>query len=177
MVADYADEIRLEQGRERSGILYAMVTTTQKLGASINVLLVFPLLQLVFHFNPKIPVNDAFALTGLQLCYLFTPIIFVFVGGAMFFGYQLDEARHAEIRLGLEDRDRALAEAEAIEPAAQATAAPVAVGGGVSDFQLAPRRRGASHRRRLASRRGRTGLGRSPHFRPASSPVHKPARA
>ncbi|MBS0411786.1 MAG: MFS transporter [Proteobacteria bacterium] len=126
MVADYADEIRLEQGRERAGVLYAMVTTTQKLGASINVLLVFPLLQLVFHFNPRIPVNDAFALKGLQLCYLFTPIIFVFVGGAMFFGYKLDEARHAEIRKALEDRDQALAEAEAIEPAAQATSAPAA---------------------------------------------------
>lgn len=128
MVADYADEIRLEQGRERSGVLYAMVTTTQKLGASINVLLVFPLLQLVFHFDPKAPVNGEFALKGLQLCYLFTPIVFVFVGGAMFFGYRLNEARHAEIRSALEERDRALAEAEALEPAAQTTAAPAAVG-------------------------------------------------
>jgi len=64
MVADYADEMQLEQGRERAGVLYAMVTTTQKLGASINVLLVFPILQFIFKFDPKKPVNDAFALQG-----------------------------------------------------------------------------------------------------------------
>ena len=105
MVADYADEILLEKGQERAGVLYAMVTTTQKLGASINILLIFPILQLIFHFDPKKPVNDAFALQGLQLCYLFAPIIFVFAGAAMFFGYQLDETRHQEIRAALDARD------------------------------------------------------------------------
>ena len=107
MVADYADEMQLEQGRERAGVLYAMVTTTQKLGASINVLLVFPILQYIFKFDPKKPVNDAFALQGLQLCYLFAPVIFVLVGAAMFFGYQLDEARHSEIRAALDAREAA----------------------------------------------------------------------
>jgi GPH family glycoside/pentoside/hexuronide:cation symporter len=122
MVADYADEMRLEQGRERAGVLYAMVTTTQKLGASINVLLVFPLLQFVFHFDPKKPVNDAFALQGLQLCYLFAPIIFVLVGAALFFGYQLDETRHAQIREALEARDAELDRALAAEPTASGAA-------------------------------------------------------
>ena len=122
MVADYADEMRLEQGRERAGVLYAMVTTTQKLGASINVLLVFPLLQFVFHFDPKKPVNDAFALHGLQLCYLFAPIIFVLVGAALFFGYRLDETRHAEIREALEAREAELDRAIAMEPATTGSA-------------------------------------------------------
>jgi len=116
MVADFADEIRLEQGRERAGVLYAMVTTTQKLGASINVLLVFPVLQFIFHFDPKKPVNDAFALQGLQLCYLFAPIIFVLVGAALFFGYTLDEKRHSEIRDALDAMDEEVANALAAEP-------------------------------------------------------------
>jgi GPH family glycoside/pentoside/hexuronide:cation symporter len=107
MVADYSDEVRLTQGKERSGILYAMVTTTQKLGASINLILVFPLLQWVFHFEPRAAVNTEFARFGLQLCYLFTPIIFVLAAGAMFFGYKLDEKRHKEIRDALDERDRA----------------------------------------------------------------------
>jgi GPH family glycoside/pentoside/hexuronide:cation symporter len=129
MVADYADEMRLEQGRERAGVLYAMVTTTQKLGASINVLLVFPLLQFVFHFDPKKPVNDAFALHGLQLCYLFAPIIFVLVGAALFFGYRLDETRHAQIREALEAREAEVDRAIAVQPATSGAApggAPVA---------------------------------------------------
>lgn len=107
MVADYADEMRLEQGRERAGVLYAMVTTTQKLGQSINVLLVFPILQFIFKFDPKKPVNDAFALKGLQLCYLFAPIIFVLIGAALFFGYTLDEEQHSIIRAALDARDSA----------------------------------------------------------------------
>ena len=108
MVADYADEMRLEQGKERAGVLYALVTTTQKLGQSVNVLLVFPALQLIFHFNPKAPVNDDFARFGLQLCYLFAPVIFVFIAATLFFGYKLDKTRHDEIRLALEERDAQL---------------------------------------------------------------------
>lgn len=107
MVADFSDEMLLEQGRERAGVLYAMVTTTQKLGQSINLLLVFPILQMIFHFDPKKPVNDPFALEGLQLCYLFAPIIFVLIGAALFFGYKLDETRHSEIRAALDAREAA----------------------------------------------------------------------
>jgi Na+/melibiose symporter-like transporter len=125
MVADYADEIRLDQGRERAGVLYAMVTTTQKLGASINVLLVFPLLQFVFHFNPRAAVNTEFARIGLQACYLFAPIIFVLAAGAMFFGYALDERRHGEIREALDARERA-EEAESVEQSSEASAPAVA---------------------------------------------------
>ncbi len=121
MVADYADEIRLEQGKERSGVLYALVTTTQKVGASINVLLVLPLLQLVFHFDPKKPVNDEFALIGLQACYLFTPIIFVIAAALMFMKYNLTEARHQEIRDALAARE----EAESVEMSAEASAPAV----------------------------------------------------
>ena len=88
-------------------MLYAMVTTTQKLGQSINLLLVFPILQMIFHFDPKKPVNDPFALEGLQLCYLFAPIIFVLIGAALFFGYKLDETRHSEIRAALDAREAA----------------------------------------------------------------------
>ena len=43
---------------------------------------------------------------GLEMCYLFAPILLVFVGGAMFFGYKLDAVRHAAIRAELEARDR-----------------------------------------------------------------------
>ena len=36
MVADVADELRLDTGRERSGVLFALVTMTQKFGTSIT---------------------------------------------------------------------------------------------------------------------------------------------
>ncbi len=36
MVADVADEVRLETGKERVGLLYALVTTTQKIGTAFH---------------------------------------------------------------------------------------------------------------------------------------------
>ena len=49
--------------------------------------------------------NTPHAIFGLEMCYLFAPIILVFFGGALFFGYKLDATRHAAIREALEARD------------------------------------------------------------------------
>jgi glycoside/pentoside/hexuronide:cation symporter, GPH family len=102
MVADVADQLRLETGRERSGVLFALVTMTQKFGTSITISIVFPILAAV-GFNAKDgAVNTPHAIWGLEMCYLFAPIILVLVGGAMFFGYSLTEARQSEIRSKLD---------------------------------------------------------------------------
>ena len=47
MVADVADELRLNTGQERSGVLYALVTLTQKLGSSLAVTIIYPILDAV----------------------------------------------------------------------------------------------------------------------------------
>jgi GPH family glycoside/pentoside/hexuronide:cation symporter len=102
MVADVADQLRLETGQERSGVLFALVTLTQKFGTSITISIVFPILGAV-GFNPKDgAVNTAHAIWGLEMCYLFAPIILVLVGGAFFFGYSLTAERQGEIRAKLE---------------------------------------------------------------------------
>ena len=46
--------------------------------------------------------NTPHAIFGLEMCYLFAPIILVWFGGAMFFGYKLDSKRHGEIREALD---------------------------------------------------------------------------
>ena len=85
MVADVADQLRLETGRERSGVLFALVTMTQKFGTSITISIVFPILGYV-GFNAKDgAVNTPHAIWGLEMCYLFAPIILVLVGGCFFF--------------------------------------------------------------------------------------------
>ena len=102
MVADVADQLRLETGQERSGVLFALVTMTQKFGTSITISIVYPILGAV-GFNPKDgAVNTPHAIWGLEMCYLFAPIILVVVGGAMFFGYTLTKERQTEIRTQLE---------------------------------------------------------------------------
>jgi Na+/melibiose symporter-like transporter len=121
MVADVADEVRLDRKRDLTSLLYSMVTTTTKLGGSITVAVVYPVLALV-GYNPKEgAVNTPHAIFGLEMCYLFAPVILVLIGGAMFFGYRLDSKRHAEIREALAAPDftaseEALVGAVAMEP-------------------------------------------------------------
>jgi len=111
MVADVADEVRLETGKERVGLLYALVTTTQKIGTAITVGISFWVLDIVGYNAAEGAVNTPAAIRGLELCYVFAPIIFVFFGGAAFIGWKLDATRHAEVRRQLDERDALSAQA------------------------------------------------------------------
>jgi Na+/melibiose symporter-like transporter len=105
MVADVGDEIRLETGKERSGVLYALVTMTQKVGSSITVSIVFPILAAVGYNASDEAVNTPAAIRGLEMCYLFAPIVLVIFGGAALLGYKLDADRHGAIRRALDERE------------------------------------------------------------------------
>lgn len=124
MVADVCDEVRLERKRDLTSLLFSMVTTTTKIGGTITVAVVYPVLAFV-HYNPKEgAVNTPHAIFGLEMCYLFAPVVLVLVGGAMFFGYRLDSRRHGEIRAALSQLD--LAAAEVTMSGAVAEAPPAA---------------------------------------------------
>ena len=110
MIADVADEVRLERRKDLTSLIFSMVTTTTKIGGSITVLIVFPVLAFVHYNGKEGAVNTPGAIFGLEMCYLFAPIILVWFGGAMLFGYKLDARRHAEIRAALAGLDFAAAE-------------------------------------------------------------------
>ncbi|HEY2177464.1 MAG TPA: MFS transporter, partial [Caulobacteraceae bacterium] len=105
MVADVVDDVRLESGQDITSLLFSMVTTTNKIGLSVTTAFSFTVLSLV-GYNPREgAVNTPHAIFGLEICYLFAPVILVFLGGGLFFGYRLDARRHGEIRAQLEARD------------------------------------------------------------------------
>jgi Na+/melibiose symporter-like transporter len=107
------------------GLMYAMVTSTQKIGAAISVTIIFAVLEMVGYQAADHAVNTPEAIFGLQMCYLFAPIILVLFGGACFFGYKLDETAHIAIRDALAERDRAaLSEAPILESLTGAAALP-----------------------------------------------------
>jgi Na+/melibiose symporter-like transporter len=105
MVADVADELRLTTGQERAGVLYALVTLTQKLGSSLAVTIIYPILDLVGFVAKPGAHNTPQAIRGLEMCYVFAPIILVVVGSACLIGYKLDAKRQGEIRTALEELD------------------------------------------------------------------------
>ena len=115
MTADVADEIRLEQGKERSGLLYALTTLTTKIALAASIVLTFSVLARV-GYDPKIGSgNTPEAITGLMLTFISGPIVFVMLGGACLLGYKLTAERAADVRRQLEERDALYAGGPTIE--------------------------------------------------------------
>ncbi|CAN7586840.1 MFS transporter [Phenylobacterium sp. LjRoot225] len=105
LTADIADEIRLETGREWTGLIFALTNATTKLATAAAIFLTFGVLSEV-GFDPREgAANTAYALRGLEIAFLSGPIVFVMLGGLCFVGYKLDQVRHADIRRQLEARD------------------------------------------------------------------------
>jgi Na+/melibiose symporter-like transporter len=115
MVADVGDAVRLEQGKHRIGLLYAMITTTQKVAGALSITLSFTVLGLIGYNAKEGAINTPAAIHGMELVYLIGPVVFVMLGGACFIGYKLDSKRHAQIREQLEHRDALIPEAPVLE--------------------------------------------------------------
>jgi Na+/melibiose symporter-like transporter len=108
MMADVGDQVRLDQGKERMGLLYAVLSLATKAANAGAVIISYPLLALL-GFVPSLGAhNTPSAINALQLCFLLGPIFFVALGGVSCIGWKLDAKRHAEIRTELETRDAAL---------------------------------------------------------------------
>jgi len=105
MVADVGDAVRLEQGKNRVGLLYSMITMTQKVAGALSITLSFTVLGAIGYKAKDGAINTPAAIHGLELVYLIGPVVFVMLGGACYIGYKLNAARHAEIRTALDARD------------------------------------------------------------------------
>lgn len=113
MVADVADDIRLTQGKERGGLLYSLIASTNKVAVAASVIITYPLLQ-GLGYDPKLGhANSAAAIDGLTMAYLAGPIFFLAIGAASMFGYKLTAERATETRRLLAERDAALSETQA----------------------------------------------------------------
>ena len=101
MMADIGDEERLASGADRTGLLYAIVNGTVKLGHALAIG-AFPLLAL-FGFDPKLPTTQGE--TALIALYTIVPAAMGLVVAAVMLRYPLDATRVAEIQRQLAIRD------------------------------------------------------------------------
>ncbi|MFI4980357.1 MAG: MFS transporter [Nevskiales bacterium] len=128
MMADVGDQVRLEQGRERMGLLYAVISLASKVANAGAVMIAYPLLAFI-GFVPTLGIhNSAAAIDGLQVCFILGPIFFVALGGACCIGWKLDATRHGQIRTELEARDAVLS-ATTIETPSAENAIPLPIAG------------------------------------------------
>nr|MDQ2861798.1 MFS transporter [Pseudomonadota bacterium] len=115
MVADVGDAVRLDQGKHRVGLLYAMITTGEKIANAFSIGFSFLVLGWIGYKAQEGAHNTSSAIFGMELVYLIAPVVFVMLGGACFIGYKLDSKRHGEIRAKLDTRDAMATQAPALE--------------------------------------------------------------
>jgi Na+/melibiose symporter-like transporter len=100
MMADVGDQVRLEQGKERMALLFALTGLASKLSAAAAVLIAYPLLQWA-GYQPKAGAhNTPAAIQHLEAIFIIGPIFWVMLGGVCFIGWKLDANKHASIREG-----------------------------------------------------------------------------
>jgi glycoside/pentoside/hexuronide:cation symporter, GPH family len=115
MCADVGDAVRLAKGTHRQSVLFAMMTSVEKIGGALAIFFTLSILALVGYQAKEGAHNTPAAIHNLELVYLIGPITFVMLGGACYLGYKLDHKRHAEIRAQLDARDAPFDAAASLE--------------------------------------------------------------
>ena len=100
-MADVADQVRLDEKADRTGLLFSILTATSKLGYAVSVLTFTALSQ--FGFDPQLGSdNSPAALMWLQIMFAGLPALCLMVGAWALYRYPLTQTRHAEIRAALD---------------------------------------------------------------------------
>jgi Na+/melibiose symporter-like transporter len=109
MLADVADQVRLEQGRERLSLMFALNTLVTKVAAAGAVAIIYPILEAIGYQPQAGAHNSAAAIRGLGLLFVSGPILFVSLGAVALIGWKMTAQRHAAIRAELDLRDAEIA--------------------------------------------------------------------
>lgn len=107
MMADAGDELRLQEGVDRTGVLYALLISSWKLGGALSVGIGFLVLDLIGYDPKPASGNSSGALMGLQFLFAGSPALMGLLGALLCWRYPLTADRCAEIRAGLDARDHA----------------------------------------------------------------------
>ncbi len=96
MMADYGDEERLASGQDRTGLLFAILTGTVKIGAALGSTSLILLGALGFSGSDP-AASSELSKMALWALYAFVPGIIGLLAAASLIGYPLTEEKHAEI--------------------------------------------------------------------------------
>jgi probable glucitol transport protein GutA len=105
MMADAGDEVRLETGVDRTGLMFSILSATTKIG-HVVALIPYLILQWVgFRALPGPEGNSEFSLLMLQILFIAVPGLLLAAAAWVLKGYPLTPRRHDEIRAALAQRD------------------------------------------------------------------------
>jgi Na+/melibiose symporter-like transporter len=101
MMADAADEERLTSGVDRTGLMFAILTGTAKMGAALAVGVTFVGLEQLAGFDPSSAHNSPGSILGLYVFFLGLPAVLFVLAALVLIRYPLSRRRHDEIRQAL----------------------------------------------------------------------------
>ncbi len=101
MMADAGDELRLDSGSDQTGVLFALLISSWKLGGALSVGLSFLALALVGYQPTLAGGNSPEAIRGLQLVFAGPSAALFLLGAWLSFTYPLTRARHDAVRVAL----------------------------------------------------------------------------
>ena len=103
MMADVSDEDRLATGQDRTGMLFALLTVTQKFGQAMSIGVVYFALDLI-GFKAGSAANSAAALNGVSILYGIVPGMLYLASAFVVSRFGLTPERHDTIRAALAAR-------------------------------------------------------------------------
>lgn len=119
MLADVADEVKLESGKDRLSLIFSLSSASAKAASAFAIVISYRMLDAV-GYAPKLGhANAPEAIRGLGLTFVAGPIAFVILGAVCMIGWRLTSARHADIRAALDQLDEAAALGIEAEPVAE----------------------------------------------------------
>lgn len=105
IMADVSDEDQFESGHDRTGMLFALLTVTHKLGQAISIGIVYLALDMI-GFKPANGMNNPeSAMTGVAILYGIVPATLYIAAALTLRNFKLTPERHDEIREALAARN------------------------------------------------------------------------
>ncbi|HEY0052626.1 MAG TPA: MFS transporter, partial [Caulobacteraceae bacterium] len=104
MMADIGDEERLESGEDRSAMLFALMTLTNKVGTALSTIVLLPLAWAGFS-GAAGGGNPPLALGVLGGLFVILPMLLLVVSSLIIRRFPIDQARQVEVRELLAARD------------------------------------------------------------------------
>ena len=105
MMADVGDEVRLETGVDRTGLMFSILSATTKIGHVVALIPYLILQEVGFRAVPPAGGNSEMSLLTLQILFILLPGLLLAGAAWVLKAYPLTPARHDEIRKALEARD------------------------------------------------------------------------
>ncbi len=105
IMADVADQDRVESGAQRTGLYYSLLTMTNKVGYAVSIGVVYPALDWIGYAPGK--ENSSEAIAGLAAMFVWPPLVLFCCVAWLMWNFPIDRIKQAELRRQIELQEQA----------------------------------------------------------------------